>query len=358
MDSVKFIFANIVVSNLIKHGIYYFAHDDIADLYESSIKVEEEFSEPAGSAPPPQPSWFLPYILGLQMSVLYLFVQTLRKHELPSGRIRNVLIALIGSDVLFNLMDVLQFALYSNYGVDLVGLISQRHYGTISYLMDVLQHLSVGLHLFLCADVSNMTPSTLKSVSGLSLILSFIANAFLAPTTFDLPNESYQVGSFTAYRTRGIDMNYAQRLSSLHLLPCIGLTVVLVHQRMQKNPHNEIHEKAPNEKGDEEVCVINMGNFIRRSMICHYVISVLYCLITLGIKTKHEALTRFISQFDTPDNTLRKFGYLQQAANIVCLLACLNLEGAGADTTRMDEFESDSQQPPSYLIDGSENELD
>lgn len=358
MDSAKFIFANIVVSNLIRQGIYYFARDDIVDLYESSIKVEEGYSVPAGSTPPPQPSWFLPYILGLQMSVLYLFVQTLRKHELPSGRIRNILIALIGSDVFFNLMDVLQFALYSNYGVDLVGFISQGHYGTISYLMDVLQHLSVGLHLFLCADVSNMTPTTLKSPSGLSLVLSLVANAFFAPTTFELPSGLHQMESFSAYRTRVIDMNYAQRLSSLHLLPCIGLTIVFAHQRRQKNSQNGILEKLPNEKGDEEVGVINMRDFILRSMICHYAISILYCFITLGVKAKYERLIDFINQFDTPDNTLRKFGYLQQATNTVCLLACLNLESAPTDTTFGDELESEFQQPPSYFVDGSENELD
>ncbi|KAL5112331.1 hypothetical protein TcWFU_006497 [Taenia crassiceps] len=358
MDSAKFIFANIVVSNLIRQGIYYFARDDIVEFYESSVKVEEGYSAPTSSTTPPQPSWFLPYILGLQMSVLYLFVQTLWKHELPSGRMRNILIALISSDVLFNLMDVLQFALYSNYGVDLIGFISRGHYGTISYLMDVLQHLSVGLHLFLCADVSNMTPTMLKSVSGLSLVLSLIANAFLAPTTFEMPSESLQMESFSAYRTRVIDMNYAQRLSSLHLLPCIGLTIVFIHQRRQRNFENGALEKLPNEKGDEEVCVVNMRNFILRSMICHYAISVLYCFITLGIKAKHEKLIDFINRFDTPDNTLRKFGYLQQATNTLCLLACLNLESATTDTTFGDELESEFHQPSSHLIDGSENELD
>ncbi|VDM34398.1 unnamed protein product [Hydatigera taeniaeformis] len=358
MDSAKFIFANIVVSNLIRQGIYYFVRDDIIDSYESSIKVETHILEPVKPTPPPQPSWFLPYILGLQMSVLYLFVQTLRKHELPSGRIRNILIALIGSDVLFNLMDVLQFALYSNYGVDLVGFLSRRHYGTVSYLMDVLQHLSVGLHLFLCADVSNMTPNALNSASGISLVLSLVANAFLAPTTFEQPCESHQLERFAAYRTRTIDINYAQRLSSLHLLPCIGLTLVFIHQRKQRISQMEAREKLPNEKGDGEACVIDMRNFTLRSMICHYVISIFCCFITFGIKAKHEKLTEIINQFDTPENTLRKFSYLQQATNTVCLLACLKLERHDVDASVVEELESEFQRPPSYPVDGFEDELD
>ncbi|VDD75228.1 unnamed protein product [Mesocestoides corti] len=364
MDATKFIVANVVVANLIKAGVNYFSQHEDVEVSHLSVKPEENPSPELYSPPVPEPSWFLPYILALQISVFCLFFQTLRKYDLPSSRARKVLIGLIWSDLLFTITDVLHFTLYSNYGIDVFGPVSNGYCEVFSCAMDILQHLSVGLHLFLCGDVSGMLPPSLKSPLCVGLIGSLVANAMFSTMSYEYPEGAAKAPSCTIYRNLIIDSSYAQRLSSLHLLPCIGLAVIFIHQRASKLMRSGRQEKLPNEKGDEEMYVLNVKKFTLRTMICHYAISALYFFITIGIKIKHPRLIEAISQFDTPENMLRKFAYLHQVANTLCLFACLNLEATNSEQELMEEFgdidDLNPQQHQSHQhqlpVDGDESE--
>ncbi|KAM7540737.1 hypothetical protein Aperf_G00000042855 [Anoplocephala perfoliata] len=151
------------------------------------------------------------------------------------------------------------------------------------------------------------------SVSGLALTTSFIAGVILTPLTFEKPPDLSRISSFIQYRNIVIDLNSIQRLNSLHLLPCLGLGVIYLFLGMRKNSNIQTKEQTPDEKGDGEMCVLNIKKFILRSMVCHFVVSVGYSFLTIGIKSKYESLIALINQFDTVGNVLRKFGYLQQA---------------------------------------------
>lgn len=360
MDTTRFLFFNIVVAKLLKTGVQYIAQDDVEEIIEKATKAEEPNTLAPSPPPGPEPSWFLPYILALQLSVLCLFVQTLRKYALPSGRARNLLICFILSDLVFTWMDVLQFTLYSNYGIDLFGPVSDGYCGTFSYLMDVFQHLSVGLHLFLCGEVSGMLSFSLHSTPGYSLLVSVLANAFMSPMAFEIPQNALNSDSCTAYRNMYVDWNYATRLSSLHLLPCICLAFIFIQQRAAKVTQSVSQTKSPNEKGDEVLSVLNMKKFTLRSMVCHYIISAIYTFLTIGIKARNPALVEMINQFDSPDNILRKLGYLHQAANTICLLACLNLEESSNDVTFAEEFDDvvEFRPPVAVSTEGLENQID
>lgn len=349
MDSGKIIFANIVISNVIKQSYFYLTREAIVEFKPSPVENQNVVKGQTAESTLQEPSWFLPYILGLQISVLYLFIQTLRKRELPNGRIRKLFIGLLITDLLLNLLDVLQFALFSNYGVDLLGTISCRNYEAVSYIMDVLQNLSVQLHLILCGECSKMMPEKLISVSGLALTTSLFTSVVLAPLTFEKPPDLSKISSFTEYRNIVTDLNCIQRLNSLHLLPCLGLGIICLFQGMRKNSNLQVQEKSPDEKGDGETCVLNIKKFTLRSIVCHYTVSMIYGFLTIGIKSNYEPLVTLVNQFDTADNVLRKFGYLQQVANIICLLACLNVQHKNFEDALTDDLDLNFSQEQSDI---------
>ncbi len=97
-----------------------------------------------------------------------------------------------------------------------------------------------------------------------------------------------------------------------------------------------------------------MKKFTLRSMVCHYIISAAYCFLTMGIKARQPDLIEFVSRFDSPENMLRKFGYLHQAANTVCLLACLNLEDSKPEAAFVEEFDDVME----YRQSGPEDEFE
>ncbi|VDL91237.1 unnamed protein product [Schistocephalus solidus] len=341
MQPAKFIAINIFIAKIIQTGVHYLSKSDIDD----TVALEKvPIVEPPRMIPP-QPSWFLPYLLTLQLSVACLFAQTLRKFELPSGRTRLILCTLITVDLIFAWMDVLQFSLYSNYAVDLFTPSSGLMCRTFLYIMDAFQHLSVCLHILLCAEVAGLLPLELANKHLIALCSTVISYSLFIPLSFE--DASSGVESCTEIRSANILVNYAHRLSSLHLLPNIFLAGIYFLLRYKKGLALGQLSSMPSAKGDEELSVLNIRTFTIRSMLSHCFISLAYCLLTLGIKTRRPTLIEFIQYIDTPEYLLRKGSYLQHAANTVCLLVCLNLDTTDGELMEFDEDSDDAETIPS-----------
>lgn len=354
MQASKFIILNIIIANVLQQGVDYLTATSAEDILEELAEPIEDVKPTLSS---PEPSWFLPYILILRLSVVCLFIQTLRKFKFPSGRSRFILISLIAAEFSFTWMDVLQFWLYSNYGIDLFSQNSESYCDLFSYLMDAFQHFSVSMHLLLCAEVSGILPRKLNSRAGFFIMTTIIGNSVLLPLSFDKLDVTEKSESCTINRNIDIDKNYAHRVSSLHLLPSIIMACIFLHERTSKRTINDdSKKKCLAASGDEGLSALNMHKFTGHSVVCHYAISILYCLLTLGIKTKQSDLLEFVQQLDTPENMLRKCGYLHHTANAICLLACLNLDAVPRDETLLEEnYDRPSQQ---FSMNSFENEVD
>ncbi|VUZ46969.1 unnamed protein product [Hymenolepis diminuta] len=343
MNSGRTILVNVLFANVIKQAYFYFVGEEIVEIKPPPPPVEIRNNWEGvkfASDKLNEPSWFLPIALATQLSIIFTFLQNLSKRELPRGRIRYFLIGLIVTDLLLNLLDMLQLSLYYNYDFDLTDLISNGNYEIFSFLVDALQMLSEQMHIILCGEYFKLLPKKMKSFSGLALFISLITG-FLTPLTFEKPPALRHHSNFMEYRNVAIDINYIQRLHCFHLCPCLALAVILVQSRIQKGWSLLEKPKVPAEKGDSESCVLKMGKFVFQSMVLHYFVSVTYALLTLGIKTEHEKLIHLINQFDTSDNVVRKFGYLQQMTNIVCLSVCMNMDSGTGNGENTLNFSSD-----------------
>ncbi|KAM3183701.1 hypothetical protein ACTXT7_009844 [Hymenolepis weldensis] len=288
MDSGKTILVSVLFANAIKQAYFYFVGEETVEIKPPPPPVEirnnwEEVKFSSGKLN--EPSWFLPIALATQLSIIFTFLQNLSKRELPRGRIRYYLIGLIVTDLL-------------------------------------------------------LMPKKMKSFSGLALLISLITGS-LTPLTFEKPPALRHHSNFMEYRNVAIDINYIQRLHCFHLCPCLALAVILVQSRIQKDWSLLEKPKVPDEKGDSESCVLKMGKFVFQSMVLHYFVSVTYALLTLGIKAENEKLIELINQFDTSDNVVRKFGYLQQMTNIVCLSVCMNMDSGTGNGDNTLNFSSD-----------------
>ncbi|VDN09946.1 unnamed protein product [Dibothriocephalus latus] len=340
MQPAKFVAVNLFIAKVIQTGVHYLSESEIKEIV---VPEKAPVVEPPRQIPP-QPSWFLPYLLTLQLSVACLFAQTLRKFDLPSGRTRLILCTLISVDLIFAWMDVLQFSLYSNYAVDLFTPASGPMCRTFLYTMDAFQHLSVCLHILLCAEVAGLLPAEFTYKHLIALYSTIISYALFIPLSFE--DTSLGVQSCTESRSANILANFAHRISSLHLLPNTLLAGIYFLIRYKKAFALSQFSMAPSAKGDEELSVLNIRTFTIRSMLSHCIISLAYCTLTLGIKTGIPALIELIEHIDTPEGLLRKCSYLQHAANTVCLLVCLNLDTADGQSLDYDDDSDDAETIP------------
>ncbi|VDO03355.1 unnamed protein product [Rodentolepis nana] len=304
MDSVQTILVNVLFASAIKQTYVYFTGVEIAEIKSSPPPVEIRSNWEGArfsSEKLKEPSWFLPIALAAQLSIIFTFLQNLSKRELPRGRIRYYLVGLIVTDLLLNLLNVLQLSLYYNYDFDLTDYILKGHYEFYSFLVDALQMLSGQIHIILCGEYFKLMPKKTKSFSSLALIISLITG-FLTPLTFKKPPALIHLSNFMEYRNSAIDVNYIQRLNCFHLCPCLVLAIIFALSRGQEGWNLLRRPKELEAKGDSESCVLKMRKFILQSMALRFIVSIAYALVTLGIKTEYETLINLISKFDTSDN--------------------------------------------------------
>ncbi|BHF61164.1 hypothetical protein SprV_0100413600 [Sparganum proliferum] len=210
--------------------------------------------------------------------------------------------------------------------------------------MDAFQHLSICLHILLCAEVSGLLPLEFTYKNIVALWSTMFSYSLFLPLSFE--DTSLGMESCTESRSANILVNYAHRLSSLHLLPNALLAGMYFLLRYKKGLAPGQLSMAPSAKGDEQSSVLNIKAFTTRSMFSHCLISLAYCLLTLGIKTRKPTLIEFIQHIDTPEYLLRKCSYLQHAANTVCLLVCLNLDTTDGQLLEFDDDSEDAETIP------------